>query len=134
MEAAAASTEVHMIAWSVILLLVHIVIQTLSLTKDGGLGYAVSNRDSDVAISAVTDRLTRGLRNFIETYPAFIALVLALAVTGKTGGLGATGAMIWFWARVVSVPVFAAGIPGLRTGVWTISVVGLVLMLIRLMG
>ena len=24
-----------------------------------------------------------------------------LAITGKTGGLGATGAMVWFWARVV---------------------------------
>jgi uncharacterized MAPEG superfamily protein len=34
---------------------------------------------------------------------------------------------------VVYVPVFAAGIPGLRTGVWAISIVGLVLMLIRLM-
>jgi uncharacterized MAPEG superfamily protein len=118
----------------VILLLVHVVIQTLSLTRDGGLGYALSNRDGDVAISAVTDRLTRGLRNYVETYGAFVALALALAVTGKTGGLGATGALIWFWARVVYVPVFAAGIPGLRTGVWTISIIGLILMLSRLMG
>jgi uncharacterized MAPEG superfamily protein len=134
MEAAAGSTEIHVIAWSVILLFVHIVVQTLSLTKDGGLGYAMSNRDGEVAISPVTDRLTRGLRNFVETYAAFIGLALALALTGKTGGLGATGALIWFWARVVYVPVFAAGIPGLRTGVWTISIVGLVLMLVRLMG
>ncbi|MGN6463880.1 MAG: MAPEG family protein [Rhizobiaceae bacterium] len=134
METAVASTELHVIAWSVILLLVHVVIQTLSLTRDGGLGYALSNRDGDVAISAVTDRLTRGLRNYVETYGAFVALALALAVTGKTGGLGATGALIWFWARVVYVPVFAAGIPGLRTGVWTISIIGLILMLSRLMG
>jgi uncharacterized MAPEG superfamily protein len=134
METAVASTELHVIAWSVILLLVHVVIQTLSLTRDGGLGYALSNRDGDVAISAVTDRLTRGLRNYVETYGAFVALALALAVTGKTGGLGATGALIWFWARVVYVPVFAAGIPGMRTGVWTISIIGLILMLSRLMG
>jgi uncharacterized MAPEG superfamily protein len=133
MEAAAASTEISILAWSVILLLVHIVIQTLALIKDGGPAYAIGNRDGEVAITAVTDRLTRGLRNFVETYGAFVALALALAVTGKTGGLGATGALIWFWARVVYVPVFAIGIPVARTGIWTVSVIGLVLMLIRLM-
>jgi uncharacterized MAPEG superfamily protein len=133
MEAVAASTEITILGWSVVLLLVHIVAQTLSLVKDGGLGYAMSNRDGEVATTLVTGRLTRGLRNFVETYGAFVGLALALAVTGKTGGLGATGALIWFWARVVYVPVFAVGIPVLRTGVWTVSVVGLAMMLIQLM-
>jgi uncharacterized MAPEG superfamily protein len=133
MEALAASSEVRVLGWSVILLLVHIVAQTLSLIKDGGLGYAMSNRDGEVGISLMTDRLTRGLRNFVETYGAFIALVVALAATGKVGGLAATGAMVWFWARVVYIPVFAFGIPVARTGVWTVSIIGLVLMLVRLL-
>ena len=132
MESTALPTELTILAWSVVLLLVHIVAQTLSLVKDGGLTYAMSNRDGEVAISLVTDRLTRGLRNFVETYGAFVGLALALAVTDKTGGLGAVGALIWFWARVFYVPVFAAGIPVARTGIWAVSVVGLVLMLIRL--
>ncbi len=133
MEAAAASTEIFILGWSVLLLIVHIVVQTLSLVKDGGLGYAMSNRDGEVAMSLITDRLTRGLRNFVETYGAFVALALALAVTGKTGGLGATGALIWFWARVFYVPIFTAGIPVARTGIWTVSIIGLVMMLIQLM-
>jgi uncharacterized MAPEG superfamily protein len=133
MDVAAASTEISILAWSVVLLLAHIVAQTLSLTKDAGLAYAVSARDDAVDISRVTDRLTRGLRNFVETYGAFVALALALAVTGKTGGLGATGAVIWFFARIVYVPIFALGTPMVRTAVWTISVIGLVLMLIRLL-
>ena len=133
MEAAAASTEMTVLGWSVVLLLVHIVVQTMFLVKDGGLAYAMSNRDGEVAITLVTSRLTQGLRNFVETYGAFVALALALAATGKTGGLGATGALIWFGARVVYLPVFAVGIPVLRTGVWTVSVVGLLLMLVELM-
>jgi len=130
--AAATSTELTILAWSVVLLIVHIVVQTLSLVKDGGLGYAISNRDGEVAISLVTGRLTRGLRNFLETYGAFIGLALALAVTDKTGGLGATGALVWFWARVLYVPIFAAGIAVARTGIWTVSIIGLAMMLIRL--
>ena len=133
MESTALPTELTVLAWSVVLLLVHVVVQTLSLVKDGGLTYAMSNRDGEVAISLLTDRLTRGLRNFAETYGAFVGLALALAVTDKTGGLGTAGALVWFWARVVYVPIFAAGIPVLRTGVWTVSVIGLVMMLIRLL-
>jgi uncharacterized MAPEG superfamily protein len=134
MEAAAASsTEIHLLGWSVILLFAHIVAQTLFYIRDTGRGYALTNREEDRPVTPVTDRLTRGLHNFIETYPAFIGLALALAVTGKTGGTGATGALIWFWARLVYVPVFAAGIIVLRTAVWTVSVIGLLLMLIRLM-
>jgi uncharacterized MAPEG superfamily protein len=133
MEEVKASTEIAVIGWSVILLILHIVAQTVALARDTGAVYALSSRDEARAVSPLTGRLTRGLRNFIETYPAFVALALALAVTGKHGGLGATGALVWFWARVVYVPVFAAGIAGLRTGVWTVSMIGIVLMLIQLL-
>jgi uncharacterized MAPEG superfamily protein len=133
MEEVKASTEIAVIGWSVILLILHIVAQAVALTKDAGPAYALGSRDATKEVSPLTGRLTRGLRNFLETYPAFIALALALAVTGKHGGLGATGALIWFWARLVYVPIFAAGIGGVRTAVWSVSMIGLVLMLIRLM-
>ena len=134
MEAAANSTEVQMLGWSTVLLLVHILVQTLFYVKDVGLAYALSNREEGREAGAVASRLLRGVKNFVETYGIFVALVLGLALTGRTGGLAATGALIWFWARVVYVPVFALGVPALRTGVWTVSVIGLVLMMIRLLG
>jgi uncharacterized MAPEG superfamily protein len=133
MEAAADSTEIAVLGWSVILLIVHIAAQTVALAKDTGASYTLSSRDDARDVSLLTGRLTRGLRNFLETYAAFVGLALALAVTGKTGGLSATGALVWFWARIVYVPVFAAGIAGVRTATWVVSIVGLVLMLIRLM-
>lgn len=127
----ASSTMTTMLGWSVVLLLAQIVAQTLSLVKDCGLPYAFSPRDAaDPRETEMTRRLTRALRNLLETYGAFVALALALHVTGKTGGLAATGAMIWFWARIVYVPVYA--MPMVRTVVWTASIVGLVLMLIAL--
>jgi len=131
----ATSTVMTVLGWSVVLLLTQIVAQTLSLIKDAGLGYALTPRESaDPRIGELTRRLTRALSNLLETYPAFIALALGLALTNRTGGLGAAGALVWFWARVVYVPVYAVGIPALRTGVWTVSIIGLVMMLAAFWG
>jgi uncharacterized MAPEG superfamily protein len=78
-------------------------------------------------------RLERAFYNLLQTFPAFVALALALALTGKTGGLGAIGAHLWFWARIVYVPLYAFGIPGLRTAAWAVALIGLILMLIALL-
>ena len=54
-------------------------------------------------------------------------------MTGKTGGLAATGAWLWLAARVVYLFLYAAGIPVLRTLIWAVSIIGLILMLIQLL-
>lgn len=133
MEAALTSTEVTVLGWSVVLLLLQVVAQA---TASGDLGpkYLFSPRDEELRTKSIVGRrLDRALYNLLETYPGFIALALALVVTGKVGGMAAAGAWIWLTARVVYVVLYAAGIPVLRTIAWTVSIIGLVMMLIRLM-
>ena len=133
MDAAAASTEIYILGWSAVLLLVQIVLQS-GTAGDLGMAYLAGARDEQRQTrNPLSRRLDRALRNFLESYPAFVALVLALAVTGKTGGLGATGAWIYILARVAYVPIYAAGIAYVRTIVWLASIVGFVLMILRLM-
>lgn len=126
------TTEITMLGWSVVLLLAHIFAQAAFLTKDAGLKYNASARDGEVAVSLVTQRLTRALRNFLETYPAFIALALALQVTGEADSFGALGSVVWFWARVAYLPIAAAGIPWFRSVAWAVSLLGIVMMLVGL--
>lgn len=136
MEAAAASTEIWVLGWSVVLLIVHILVQALSLDLAGDLGikYLLGPRDEQrVSKSIVAGRLLRSLRNMLETYPAFVALALALAVTGKTGGLGAIGALTWILARVAYIILYVAGVPVLRSIVWLVSIIALLLMVVPLM-
>ena len=131
MEAAASSTEIAVLGWSVVLLLAQVLLQAVS-TYDLGpylLGPRDDNRQSG---NVMAGRLNRALENLLETYPAFVALALALAVTGKTGGIAATGAWVWLIARVVYVPLYAFGVPAVRTLAWVVSVVGLLMMLVRL--
>ena len=134
MEAAAASTEIAVLGWSVVLLLLQV--DRPGLRRRGPRrGNIFSARVTKRACRAIcaAGRLLRALRNLLETYPAFVALALALVVTGRTGGIGAAGAWLWLAARVVYVGFYAAGVPVLRTLAWFVSIVGLVMMLIRLM-
>lgn len=133
MEAAVNSAEITVLGWSVVLLLVQIIVQA-GMTGDLGPKYLFSPRDEGLkSKSVLAGRLERALNNLLETYPGFIALALALVVTGKVGGIAATGAWLWLVARIVYAVLYATGIPVLRTLAWFASIIGLVLMLIRLM-
>lgn len=133
MEAAVQSTEIWILGWSAVLLILQVVAQATA-AGDLGPAYLVGPRDEKrESKSILAGRLDRALKNLLETYPAFIAIVIALVVTGKTGDLAATGAWIWLAARIIYVFLYAGGVRGVRTAVWTISIVGLVLMLIRLL-
>ena len=133
-SAASLPTEIVYLAWSVVLLIVHIMLQGGMSTAELGLPYNAGARDQGrQPQSNFAQRAERALRNFLETYPAFLALALALAVTGKVGGLGALGAALWFWARIAYIPLYLFGVPYARTGAWAVALAGLVLMLIRLL-
>ncbi|MBV8449715.1 MAG: MAPEG family protein [Hyphomicrobiales bacterium] len=53
--------------------------------------------------------------------------MLTAVVAQKTNSTTALGAEIFFWARLVYAIIYAAGIPWLRTAVWGVSVIGLVM-------
>lgn len=131
--AAASSIEIMVLGWSVILLLVQIVLQASLASKDNGSAYAAGNHETAPSLSPLAKRVTNALSNLLETYPAFVGLALALAVTGKTGGYAAIGAIVWIVARAAYLAIYAAGIPGVRTLAWVISIVGMAMMLFRLM-
>ena len=126
--------ELMLLGWSTILLVVYIMTQGQMATLDRGLGWNAGPRDGEAKpLGTLAGRAQRALRNFQETYPAFIALALALAVSGRGGGLGAIGAWTWLIARIVYLPLYLMGVPYLRSLCWTVSMLGLILMLVRLL-
>jgi uncharacterized MAPEG superfamily protein len=127
--------ELKLLAWSVVLLLAHIVLQAASSSSELGLPYAMSARDEGRQPRSVyAGRIRRALHNLLETYPAFVALALGLIVSGKTGGVGAIGAEIYLATRVLYLIIYAAGVSVVRTLLWGLSIIGLVMMLVRLLG
>jgi len=126
--------ELVVLGWSVLLLALLIALQSQLASLERGLGWNAGPRDGPPEpLGPRAGRAERALKNFLETYPAFIGLALALAVSGRSGGMGATGAWLWLGARIAHVPLYIFGVAYVRSLAWTLSAAGLGLMLIRLL-
>lgn len=122
--------ELKMLAWSVVLGLAHVLLGAALTTHQRGLRWNVGARDAVLPpVTGVAARVDRALRNFLETFPFFAAAVLAVVVLEQGGASTALGAQCYFWARLAYVPLYAAGVPYLRTVVWGVSLWGLLQLL-----
>jgi uncharacterized MAPEG superfamily protein len=128
-------SELTCLELSVALWLVHVLVQATVGNVELPFGYLFTSRDKPAAASGLLfGRATRALANYVENFTPFVAVVLALIVTQRTGGSGALGSTIWILARAIYIPVYLLGIMYARTAIWAISIVGLVMMLGRLIG
>ena len=120
------SLEIQMLAWSIALGLVHVLLGAVLMTMQRGLKWNAGARDGEAKpLTGVAARLDRASRNFLETFPFFAAAVLAVMVSDRMSADSALGAQVYFWARLAYLPIYAAGIPYLRTLVWAVSLWGL---------
>ncbi len=98
-----------------------------------GLKYGASARDEERPLTGVAARLDRAFRNFAETFPFFAAAILACAVAGKLGGpLTVGGAGLYVAARAIYVPLYASGVPLVRTLAWGLAMAGLAMVIVAL--
>ena len=126
--------ELTMLGWSVVLGLVQIALVAAYSSRQRSLTWAVSARDGNAsALTGVGGRLDRARANFLETFPFFVALILANHLLDQRTSMTVLGAQLYFWARVAYVPAYAAGIPYLRSLIWTASIVGLVMLIVALL-
>ncbi len=124
------TTELYLLGSTVLLALFQIMLTSLLRTKETGGAYNVSARDSEgPPVGKITARMQRAQANLYETLPLFIAAVLIVSVAERESTLSFYGAWIYFIGRVLYVPLYAAGIPVVRTLVWLISIVGMLMVL-----
>ena len=125
--------ELQYLVYGVILLIVHTLVQATFSDLSKGVGWALGPQDETREQSVTAARIQRALRNYLETFPAFIALALILAVTETGNGTSALGAAVYFWARIAYIPAYASGVPLVRSVAWFASLAGLAMMLLPLM-
>ncbi len=124
------SLEMQMLFWAVVLGIVQLILAILASVSGRGMAWAVGARDEGKpALGKLGGRLERAYTNLIETFPFFAAAVLLGAALDRHTAVSALGAQIYVWARVLYVPAYVAGIPFLRTLDWTVSIVGILMVL-----
>jgi uncharacterized MAPEG superfamily protein len=129
------SVELRMLTFSVVLGILQIIAASHAASLQRGYRWTASPRDDEKVepLRGVAGRLGRALRNFLETFPLFAAVVLIAHLTDTHDALTEWGARLYFWARVAYVPFYAAGVPLVRSLVWNVATIGIVLIVIALL-
>ena len=127
--------ELKIAALGALLLFVHVFIAVRYKTAQYGRAWNVSARDEALAPpNAVTGRLIRAQANFQESFPIAIVALLGVVIADRATQWTALGGWIWLGTRIVYLPLYWAGIPVIRTLVWTVSMVGVAMVLWPLLG
>ena len=125
------TAELTYLAWTLVLALIYIGLPSQLRTLETGTAYNASARDeAGPPVGLYTGRLQRAQANLFETLPLFIGAVLIAHVAGREGWLTGWGVALYFWARVVYLPLYALGIPYVRSLVWLVSLAGLVMVIV----
>jgi uncharacterized MAPEG superfamily protein len=125
--------ELLMLALSVVLGFVHIIVSATATTLQYGSKWNLSARDAPMPpLGIVAGRLQRALHNFLETFPFYAAAVLIADATNRHGWMALWGSQLYFYARVLYLPLYAAGIPVARSAAWIVAALGIAMVLLDL--
>jgi uncharacterized MAPEG superfamily protein len=120
------AVELKILALGAVLLFIHIFTATRFKTAQYGRKWNVSARDEALPPpNPMAGRLMRAQANFEETLPIAIIALLGVLIAGRTSQWTAIGGWTWLGARLIYLPIYAAGIPVVRTIVWAVALIGL---------
>lgn len=120
------TNELTVLALAGLLLLAHVLIAARYKTMQYGIHWNAGARDEELPpLNPIAGRLDRARANFLETLPLAIIGLLGVVVAGKADGLTALAAWVWLAARVVYLPLYWAGVPYVRSAVWGVALLAL---------
>lgn len=125
--------DLQLLVWSVALAFLQMLVAVGGAATQLDLATLVDNREFVPKLQGWVGRADRAHRNMLENLALFAPLVLVAVAAGRTNGTTALGAEIFFAARLVYAFVYVAGIPYLRTLLWSVSVIGLLLIFSQLL-
>jgi uncharacterized MAPEG superfamily protein len=124
--------ELTLLAWSVVLAIVHMLAMVQALVGQKGLMTAFGNRENLPELAGWGGRAQRANVNMAQNLVLFAAVALAVVAVGRTNDMTLLGAQLFFWGRVAYAVCYLGGFPYVRTLSWLVSLVGIVLILIQL--
>ena len=121
-----------LVAATMLCLLIPFVSLAGLMQTPGGTTWGFGNRDTPLEVASWVNRARRAHSNMVENLAPFAALVLVAHVAGKANATTAMGAELFVIARIAHLIVYVAGIPVLRTVVFSVGTLGEVMILLQL--
>lgn len=119
---------------AMVLGLVHLTAASFAFKAQVGNAYSIGPRDKDLKPTGVAARLDRAQRNYLETFAIFAAAVLLLEALHRTGGwFSESGALLYLGGRIAFIPLYALGVPWIRTFSWNIATLGLAMVMVAIL-
>ena len=125
--------EMMLLLWALALAFAQALIAVQGAMMQAGLPMLAGNRENMPEIAGWAGRAARAHRNMLESLVLFVPLILIAVIARKTNNMTELGAQLFLWARLICALVYLVGIPWLRTGVWAVSIVGLILIFLQLL-
>lgn len=114
---------------SVALGIVHIVLASHSASLQRGYRWTASARDEEVPpLRGTAGRLSRASANYLETFPYFGLLALAVYFAGASSTTSAWGVGLYLLGRLLYLPLYAFGVVLVRSLAWNVATLGIVLL------
>lgn len=118
--------EQAMLVAAVFLGIVHIVLAAQLANAQRGLLYAASARDEiKPPLTGIAGRAERAMRNYLETFVFFAAVVMLAQGAGVHTLVTAWGTIAYIVGRIVYLPLYLLGVPLIRSVFWNIATFGI---------
>ena len=116
------SSELGILGLYGLFIILVIIVQVLAAMGQVGLGMLAKPRDDMPKLEGVAGRMERALINCVVSMALFAPAVLILVVKDAATASTLLAAQVFLIARIIYVPVYAAGTPWLRTLIWTVGI------------
>lgn len=127
------NTELTALLFTILLGILQLMLATSAATKQRGLKWNLSSRGgSPPPLTDAAGRLDRAFQNFKETFPMFLAAVVLVISTGRSGEVSAISAWVYLLARAAYLPIYAFDYTIVRSLVWGCSVLAILGVLAQL--
>ena len=124
------SPELVVLGLAAILQAIQIGLAGWAMGRDGLSGWNAGPRVAEPQFSPRTGRLRRAVNNHFEALAFFTIAVVLVQFTQSNGGLTATCAWLYLFARVLYVPAYALGWSPWRSLIFGVGFLATMLMIL----
>lgn len=119
--------ELQAVVWTTVILAALIGFQGGLVPVFQGFAWGLGNRDEVRTKTELQSRTARTVANHIEGMMVFVPLALIVVISDLSSTLTVWGAGLYLLGRVLFAPLYLIGVPYLRSLVWGVSLIGILM-------